>query len=275
VSPPEADVRNERQFYQWKSKAAEMADEKGLRGFAVVPHPYRATDDTIQRYRAEDPDSALWVWIREQCEDMDDVEDMARWSPHYHIIGLTSPDMDEGTDEDEAVYTFIRSLESFEGVRDRESHNDLYGAFRYLYSHAGYPAGSRRDTTTWHGALANNKFVEVATESWQHEKPSEGILSVLEREIEAVAGPTDDDESGGSEAVGVDDMGECPVEDCDGYLIDVFDVGAYLRQADPPPDVRARMETARDWRLGRSLPPPGLKKPQTEEQAQEAFEAVL
>jgi len=47
-----------------------------------------------------------------------------------------------------------------------------------------------------------------------------------------------------------------------------------LRHNEPPPKVATRMEIAMEWRLGRREPPPGLKRPQTEEQAREAFEAM-
>lgn len=278
-SPGDGEVMNERQYWQAKKKAAEIAKEKGFRGFAVIPHPYRVTDEGQKAYREEvprgddgEPVYGIWVWLR------NDVEDMQRyiyWSPHYHIIGFTSADMDPGTESDEGVYQFKRSLESFDGIRDRESHEDVYGLFRYLLSHTGFPKGSTRQVTTWHGALANNKFVEKASESWQHEKPSEGVLSALEREIEEVAGPTEDASDGATAPSEVDDKGECPVDGCGGVLIDVFDVGAYLRQANPPPGVQERMKIARDWRLGRKEPPPGMKCPQSEEQAREAFEAFL
>jgi len=120
-------------------------------------------------------------------------------------------------------------------------------------------------------------FVEDATEDWQNEKPSEGVLSALEREVEAVAGPTAEDDEGDAEAVPEegDEVGECPCEDCDGMLIDVFDVGMYLRHHDPPPDVRKKMRLARDWRLGEVQPPPGLKNPRSEEDAREAWEVLV
>jgi hypothetical protein len=102
------------------------------------------------------------------------------------------------------------------------------------------------------------------------------VLSALEREIEAVAGPTAEDEEGdGEEVPEGDEVGECPCEGCDGLLIDVFDVGMYLQHNDPPPEVREMMVTARDWRLGRIQPPPGLKKPRSKEEAEEALEAML
>lgn len=274
ISPPEGEVRTEREYWEGRSKAAEMARSKGWRGFAVIPHPYRVTEEGKERFRAEDPEYGIWVWLR------NDVEGMSRylkWSPHYHIVGATGADMEPARDGDEWVYHFRRSVESFDGVRDRESHEDVYGLFRYLLSHTGFPEGSTKQTVTWYGELANSVFVEDATEEWQNEKPSEGVLSALEREVEAVAGPsTEDDESDG-EAVPEegDEVGECPVEECDGMLIDVFDVEMYLRHNDPPPGVAERMRVARDWRLGRVQPPPGMKKPRTREAAEEAYEELL
>lgn len=272
VSPAEGTVRNEREFYEAKSEAAEIAKEKGFRGFAVIPHPYRVTDEGKRRYKNEDPEYGIWVWLRNEVEDM---ERYIYWSPHYHIIGLTSANMEPAKESDQMAYTFERSLERFDGIRDTESHEDVYGLFRYLLSHTGYPAGSSRQVTTWHGSLANSVFVEDATEEWQVQKPSEGVRSALEREIEEVAGATpEDDEDGDGAEVGGDERKQCPREECDGLVIGVFDVTAYLRQTEPPPDIRDSMEAARDWRLGRVEPPPGMKRPQTEEQAREAWEAV-
>jgi len=272
VSPPEGEVMNERQYFDGKTKAAEIAKEKGFRGFAVIPHPYRVTDEGKQRYREADPECGIWVWLRKEVENM---ERFISWSPHYHIIGLTSRDMEEAKEEDEWSYTFIRTFERFDGVRDEESHNDLYGGFRYLLSHTGYPEGSTKQVVTWYGELANSVFVEEASEEWQHEKPSEGIMSGLTREVEAVAGATVEEEGeGGGRSDEEEDREVCPVEECGGELIDVFDVGAYLRQRQPPPEVEETMIAARDWRLGRRQPPPGMQRPQTEEQAREALETL-
>jgi hypothetical protein len=274
VSPPEGEVQTEREYWDGRSKAAEVAQEKGWRGFSVIPHPYRVTEEGKARYRAEDPDYGIWVWLR------NDVEGMSRytyWSPHYHIVGATGADMEPAKDSDEWVYHFRRSVESFDGIRDADSHEDLYGLFRYLLSHTGYPEGSTKQTVTWYGDLANSVFVEDASEEWQNEKPSEGVLSALEREVEAVAGPSAEDDEREAEAVPEegDELGECPAEDCEGLLIDVFDVGMYLRHNDPPPDVRKKMRLARDWRLGEVQPPPGLKNPRSEEDAREAWEVLV
>jgi hypothetical protein len=272
VSPEEGDVMNEREFFDGKSKAAEVAKEKGFRGFTIIAHPFRATEAAKAAYRAEDPDYGLWVWLR---NDVENLREWVYWSPHYHIIGATSKDMEPAKDSDEWVYRFFRSVEAFDGIRDKESHKDLYGLFRYLLSHTGYPEGSTRQVTTWYGSLANSVFVEEATEEWQHQKPSEGVMSALEREIEEVAGVSlEEDGDGGSPEEG-DELGECPEEECDGLLIDVWDVRAFLNHNEVSAEVADRMMAAREWRLGERLPPPGLKKPRTEEAAREAFEAML
>lgn len=275
VSPAEGDVMNERQFWKGRKRAAEIAEEKGFRGFTVVPHPWRVTDEGKAEYRAEmgqEPEYGIWVWLRNDVEDMDQY---TKWSPHYHIIGVTSADMEPAKESDEWVYQFRRSMKAYSGIRDSESHNDLYGAFRYLLSHTGFPEGSTKQVVTWYGDLANSVFVEDATEDWQHEKPSEGVLSALKREIEEVAGPTEEDSESDESGTVSDEREACPVEDCGGVLIDVFDVSAYIRQAEPPPDIRDRMRAARDWRLGEIAPPPGLKHPRTEEEAREAFDTLV
>lgn len=281
VSPPGGDITSEEEFFEGRREVAEIARSKGWRGFSIIPHPFRATEEGKARFRAEvprDPDGepvyGFWVWVRNDLEP-GEWRGLTYWSPHYHILGVTGAGMDPAEESDEWVYTFVRSLESFEGVRDTESHVDLYGAFRYLLSHAGWPEGSSKQILTWYGCLSNSVFVEEASESWQYQKPSEGVLSALERSVEEVAGPTEEREGEESEASVVGDEGRCPVDGCGGRLIHVFDVDAYLRQVNPPPEVAVRMATARDWRLGRKEPPPGLKRPQSEEAAREAFEAML
>jgi hypothetical protein len=276
VSPPEGEVMNEREFYDGRSRAADIAREKGFRGFAVIPHPWRVREEAKRAYRIEDPDVGLWVWLRRELPESK-LREMIYWSPHYHVVGATTAEMEPGDESDEWLYEFIRSFGRYESKHDTESHEEVYGAFRYLLSHTGFPEESTKQSVTWYGDLANAVFVEEAAQDYQIQKPSEGVRSVIRREIEAIAGPTDGDESDGEAAGGEDgdEVGECPEEDCDGLLIDVFDVEAYLRHNEPPPDAAERMKIAMEWRLGRREPPPGLKRPQTEEQAREAFGALL
>lgn len=275
VSPPEADVMTEREFYKGKKKAAEMAQEKGMRGCAVVAHPWRPTDLAKELYRAVDRDVGIWVWLRQEYTE-DEIRQLVKWSPHYHIIGATTPDMDPADDSDEWNYVWLRSFKPIGGATDQESHEDVYGAFRYLLSHTGWPEESTKQAITWYGDLANSVFVEEATEDWQIQKPSEGVQNTIQRVTEEVAGVTPDEEEegdgGGDQS---DDDGECPLDDCGGRLIDVFDVDAYLRHNEPPPEVSDTMRLMRDWRLGDIAPPPGMKQPTTEEQAREVVDHLV
>ena len=280
VSPFEGAVMNEREFYEGRTRAAEIAEAKGFRGFAVIPHPWRVTDEakaewrrTVARDSDGNPKIGVWVWLR-QNYDGAGLKQRIYWSPHYHIIGMTSPGMEPGKESDEWNYEFIRTFGEYGGKRDKESHSEVYGAFRYLYSHTGFPAGSSKQATTWYGDLANSVFVEAATEEWQIQKPSEGTRSVIRRTVAEVADADVGDDAGGS-GDDSDERESCPRDGCEGVLIDVFDVSAYLRQANPPPGVADRMKVARDWRLGRIEPPPGLKRPRTQEAAAEAFETLV
>jgi len=145
VSPEDGEIETAEEYWDWTSRAAEIAEEKGFRGCSVIPHPYRATEEAKREFEATDTEAGLWVWLRSEKEDW---TQHVRWSPHYHIIGPTTADMDAGESGEEAVYRFIRSVDRFDGTRDSESHRDVYGLFRYLLSHTGYPSGSNRQTVT-------------------------------------------------------------------------------------------------------------------------------
>jgi len=272
VSPPEGDVRTKDDYWRWRSKAGEIAQEKGWRGFAVIPHPYRPTDEAKERFRREDPDCGIWVWLRNDVEDM---MRLVKWSPHYHIVGATGADMDPAKESDEYVYRFIRSAERFDGIEDTVSHEDVYGLFRYLLSHTGFPEGSSKQTTTWYGELSNSVFVEEATESWQVEKPSDEVLSKLELTVRDAVGLFVDEESDEDVGVEKDGLDGCSRKDCDGVMIDVFDVSAYLRSNKVDSEVEKWMKAMRDWRLGRVEPPPGLKHPESREEVREAAEEIV
>jgi len=273
VSPAEGDVRTARAYWDGYSKAAEIAESKGFRGCAVIGHPWRLSELGEELYQHVDPDHGKWVWIRWLLERSDHWRCLFEWSPHYHVVGLTTPDMDEGKESDEWAYHFIRSLGSFEGIGDTESHEEVFGLFRYLLSHTGYPEGSTKQVVRWYGDLANSVFVEDATEEWQHEKPCEDVREELREEIESAAEWVRDDESEGES--GNDEDQECSHEGCNEEVISVFDIDHHLRHADPPREVREVMQVVRDWRFGEIRPPPGMVGPETREQFDEVLEVLL
>jgi hypothetical protein len=270
VYSPNDPVESVEDIKELRRDAAATAQEKGMRALDVVVHPFRLTEEAERVWeRVEDKvDVGKWVYFRNQCpERMQPGEDsLLRWSPHAHCIGLMSPDMDAG-DGEGAVWSLLSTFGSMEGKRDRDSHEEVFGAYRYLLSHVGIHDEEQFNAVTGYGSLSNVKFREF--------RPSDGVMSVLEREVEEAVGAVlepDEEEGAGGED---DEIEPCPQDGCDGDLVDVWDIPMYLEQCDPPPEVRAAMQLAHDWRMGEVVPPPGLKHPQTEEDAREAWSVML
>lgn len=285
VSPNDGDVTTRRSLFDNRSTAADIAQEKGFRGCAVVAHSHRPTDRGKELYRADvdrdddgEPVIGFWVWLRNHSDELQlDTSELIEWSPHYHIVGPTSPDMAEGDDSDEWMYHVIRFNEHDLGgvATSDDSHEELFSTFRYLSSHILQPEDCDRQVITWHGDLANSVFVEDATEPWQTQKPSEGVRDALKRHLKEISGPTieaNDNDDGGDDS---DDLGDCPTRDCGGVLIGVWDINAYLDHNDPPPEVANKMRVARDWAAGDITPPGGLQSPRCESDARLALEKML
>lgn len=269
-APPEGTVQTIRAFKDMVRDAYRLAKEKGMRGGLAVPHGYRVMEWAQEEFRDakkngdEDAQAGVWRWVRENDTDW---REQAYWSPHVHIVGFTTPDMDPGTDEDEGVWKVIRSLDRF-GLRDEDGYEDVYGTVRYLLSHSTFHRDESMQVVRWFGCVANNSFTDA-------EKPSEGVMSVIERLTEQVADAPLEDEESDAAAPEDDDTEtpDCPV--CEVSMIDVFDVREYIRYSEPPPEIRRAMRTAYRWRMGEIQPPPGLKSPRTEEDAREAFDHLL
>jgi hypothetical protein len=272
VSPETGQVKNRRDYWAWYSKASEIAEEKGMRGYAVIGHPFRVTDAGKYLYRqagGDDSEFGMWVWLRNELEE-GVLREVIEFSPHYHIIGLAGEDMDPAEDSDGAAYTFIRSLTPYYNPHDRESHEDLYGLFRYLLSHTGYPEGSTKQVTRWYGDLANNVFVDDATEEWQIQKPVRAA-ETIQREVEAIAGVEPE-----ADGEGDSERDTCEHEGCEAEVIEVEGLRQYLAENDPPDEVKHRMRAVREWRhSGLVGVQPGLKHPATVEEGEEVIEALV
>jgi hypothetical protein len=285
VSPDDGDVTTRRALFDNRTTAADIAQEKGFRGCAVVAHSHRATDlgedlwaADVDRDDEGEPVVGFWVWLRNHSDELQpDTSELIEWSPHYHIVGPTSTGMTEGNDSDQWVYHVIKFNEHDLGgvATSDDSHNELFSTFRYLSSHILQPEDSDRQVITWHGDLANSVFVEDATEQWQTQKPSEGVRDALKRHLKEIAGPTIEDNDSSDDGDDSDDLGDCPCGDCDGVLIGVWDINPYLDHNEPPPDVAHKMRVVRDWVGGEIEPPSGLKSPRCEQDARLALEEML
>lgn len=269
VSPPEGSVRTKREFYNGISEAYDLAQEKGVRGGVVIPHGYRPTQATKEAFRAlSEYPGGIWKFIRENDQPW---RDQVYWSPHYHVLGwVGSNDVKPGdTDADDGwLWQNKRSLKPFT-LTGEDGYDDMVGVSRYLLSHVTVEAGENRQAYRWFGELSPASFSP-------EEAVSEGVLSAIERRAEEVAGGAVEDDSGGAGGSDSDESVACPVEECEGELIEIWDARAFLDQNGDAltQEERDRVEIAYEWAVGDVMPPPGLKHPTSEEDARETL-AVL
>jgi hypothetical protein len=256
---------------EMRTAAKETAVEKGVRGGSLVLHGWRLSDEAMEIYREVEPDRGAWVWVRETFGG--EWKTQVEWSPHVHVVGLMSPGMTEGGESgDSGVWHLIRTFDRYGGANDRNSHNDVYGAFRYLLSHAIVPGEETDDnirSRSWFGELHGSKFSpEEEVEPWK--------LKRLRRVLEEVADGVMTDESAKEYREEEDSIeaGECPCDDCEGVVIEVMRLDEYLRQAEPPPEVAETMEVCHDYRMGRLQAPPGLRSPSCEDDARAVIEEL-
>jgi len=135
----------------------------------------------------------------------------------------------------------------------------------YLLSHATFETDSSKDCLRWFGELATTKFSP-------EEELSEGSLSVVERKAREAA------QSGrerGEEEIEEEECGNCgatsrsPIWDAGAALMDPGWCDRIGREQ------QRRLTAAFEWAIGERQPPPGMKHPKSEKEAEEALTALL
>lgn len=273
VSPPEGEIRSLSDVQSGFRDAYALAKEKGVRGGVAVFHGFRVREEAREVWAAEtdggDDGPKLWAWVREHERDW---RWLTYWSPHWHILGLSEDfEADDPDEQDGWVARRIRSLESFQ-LHDSAGYEDMAGASMYLLSHATFESDTSKDCIRWFGELATTQFSP-------DEEVSEGALSVIERYAEEAVAPR------GVEEEQEDEEGTTPEEPepCDNCgsrsRSPIWDAGYALQ--DPGwcerigREQQQKLKAAFEWAIGEALPPPGLQRPQSEEEAHEAFMSIL
>jgi hypothetical protein len=257
-----------------RSRAGEVAKEKGFQALDVMAHVARINEEgkkIVEENQADDDPRNRYDFLKEEFTGRYHFglcNSLLKWDPHYHIIGVTSPDMEPAKDSDPYVYRFFRSLPRYD-LHDLDSFEAVYGLYRYLLSHVGLHEERNFQTVVGYGGLSNSTYEEHEPEPRVMDKIEEKVAKVADRGLEEIE---EEPERAGP---GEEELGECPAEECEGVLINIFRIPDYLEQADPPPNIRKRLLTAYEWRTGKAHPPPGLRNPRTREEAREAFEAML
>jgi hypothetical protein len=266
ASPPEGEIRTLTDVQQGFRDAYDLAQKRGVRGGVCIFHGFRVREAVKREFRAEDPDCGIWAWIRGREEDW---RTMTYWSPHFHVLGLAR-DVEADTGDSGDVWRFrrIRSLERF-SLTGEDGYDDMAGATRYLLSHLTFEGDASTDSVRWFGSLATASFSPS-------EALSEGALSAIERKAAEVVGGGD---GRGDEAD--DEQGEdCECGECGACsMAPIWEAGSALMDKSWCERIgreqQRRLSAAFEWAIGERQPPPGLKRPTTEQEAREAFESVL
>lgn len=268
------DIQTVQAYLDGRSRAAEIAKEKGFTAFDVVAHPTRTTDEADMLFESqcgEDDPRGKHVWLREEYTERYHFglpNSLVEWSPHYHIIGLTSRDMEPAYESDPYTYKFIDSFSRFD-LHDKESYEDVYGTYRYLLSHVGLHEDRQFQAVVGYGGLSNTTYAEYKP----GQKIVDQITRVAERVAERLLDENEESARAGSEET---ELGEC--SECEeGTIINVFRLNSFVDKygENIPDHIRLRMIVAYEWRTGETGAPAGMRKATTENQAQEAFEKMV
>jgi hypothetical protein len=271
VSPPEESVTTIEEFYNMIGDAYDLAKQKGVRGGAAVPHGYRIKEEIqkLARVRRDEGEfqGGDWKFVLEEVDRH--WRDCVYWSPHVHIIGwVGSNDVGKSDPQNDNgwIWKNQRSLSEFHLTRE-DGYDDMIGLAHYLMSHVTVQKGAGKQAYRWFGELAPASFSP-------EDNLSEGRLNALQRRAESVAGCVIEEKGG--EGGGGEEREECPKEGCDGELITIWEAEAFLDQNgdELSQDEYDRLVSADLWRRGDIEPPPGLKRPQNEQQANESFRAL-
>jgi hypothetical protein len=267
VSPPESFDETVDGYRRGARRANTLAKAHGIRGGAVIPHGYRVKESVKEEYREGVREGRIekrgvWSWLKERY-------DGSRWraavyySPHYHVVGLaedvaaSSPEADDGW-----VVSRIRSLDRVNGAADKPAHEDAYGLFYYLLSHATFDPEGSAHMVRWFGEYAYSNF-----------SPSDelgaGRYDVLERTVAELR------EEGGAEG----EAHECEQGCSEVVLASITEAPRHLQSRAWCEEVgggaQQRLEAAVDWVYGDARPPPGLAHPPSKADASEALEALV
>jgi hypothetical protein len=257
ASPPQDRRYSVRQLWETRRDAYDVLESAGVRGGAVITHPYRTTPEANRVYEAAEPEVGKWQFLRQLVEDLDgdDWDELERFveaSPHYHALAPVE-DVDgsrapEGwvvenirsfdslyvDPEDVPVYELLDENNQIERSAEevvREGFEDMVGAAYYVLTHGAVQDG--RSTTTYFGEVHPNAFnpeEELSAETW----------GLIQREAErAVKGWAEDEEEGEGHG-----PSECPVDGCEACVVDIVYLPEYLEDE----DFTSRLRTMREGR---------------------------
>lgn len=258
ASPPQDRRYSVRELWETRTDAYEALQAAGVRGAAVVTHPYRTNeigDDMFRTAKTSgelDEDTGRWKFLRDLAgDDWNELAEYVEASPHYHTLAAVE-DVDVSDVPEGWVVENIRSFQGFH-YKDTECYRDMAQTAYYVLTHGAVMDG--RSTTTYFGDVHPNSF-----------KPEEELTAVRWNEIQRQA------ENAVKEYAEEDDDGdgcghkECPHDDCEAVVRELVYLPEYLDDDEWKAEIRAMREgrkrlaqlrgTVAFWESRTDRPPP-------------------
>jgi hypothetical protein len=213
ASPPQDRRYSLRELWDTRSDAYDALRAAGVRGGAVVTHPYRTNDRGDELYRTAreagdlEDGTGKWRFLRETTEGMEDLGRYIEASPHYHALAAAE-DVDGATAPDGWVVERIRTFDAFH-YRDTEAYRDMAASAYYTLTHGAVQDG-RATRTTFGEIHSFDPEEELTAARWD----------TIQREAEKAVKTTYEEEAEGSGSDGE----ECPREECEAAVRPLADL---------------------------------------------------
>jgi len=257
ASPPQDRRYGVRELWETRSDAYDALEAAGVRGAAVVTHPYRTNDrgdalySTARDHGEVEEGTGKWEFLRDMSDDWDELTEHIEAAPHYHTLGAVE-DVDGAAAPEGWVVENVRSFSRFH-YNDKEAYRDMAAAAYYVLTHGGVQ--DNRSTTTYFGEIHPNAFnpeEELTAAVWS---------KIQQRAEQAVKEEPTEGASKGHRPE------ECPREECEAVVCDVVHLPDFLDDGDAVSrvlshrDGRARLARLRGmlawWGSRTDRPPPG------------------
>lgn len=239
VSPPQNRHYTEERLYATRAEAYEVAKAAGVRGGAVVTHPYRTSEEADWLWneaieRGDVPEGmGKWRFLREHVDEWAEAAPLVEASPHYHMLAAAEDVRPEDA-PDGWVVERVRTFDRFHRW-DAEAYRDMARTAYYTLTHGAVQDG--RMTVTYFGEMDPSVFdptEELTAAAWTR----------IEEEAEAVGGPGDREERVPE---------ECPRDGCEAVVLDVLYLREFLEDTESVNRVRSGIGGHSRWLRLRGL----------------------
>jgi len=232
ASPPQDRRYSARSMWETRSETYDVLEAAGVRGGATVTHPFRTNDRGDELYQTAkekgdlDDGTGKWRFLRETTDGFEGLSRYIEAEPHYHTLAAVEDVQSENAPEGWIVER-IRTFDSFH-PRDEKAYRDMAATVYYTLTHGANQEG--RSTTTYFGEVHSfTPSEELTAAMWDR----------IQMEAEKAVKEVEPEEPKEGEAVSAGPE-ECPHDECEATVHDVYYLSEFLDDEDWVESVRER-----------------------------------